>query len=401
MISVETASQIVLSQRKNYGTERLPLTQAMGRVLAEDLHTDRDLPPFDRVTMDGIAFRYTDFEAGRRQFRIAATQAAGETPWQSLEPGACIEIMTGAALPPAADTVVRYEDIKLENGMAYLQADTITPGQNIHRQGRDRRAGDEVAKAGQRITPALVGMAASVGKAILTVQKLPSVAIISSGDELVDIGDTPLPYQIRRSNTYTIQAVLQPFGIGADLLHVPDEPEAIRQILGRCLNDYDVILLSGGVSMGKFDYIPAALEALQTPFLFHKVQQRPGKPFGFAVSSSGARVFAFPGNPVSTFLCLHRYFLPWLEASLGLPKPPPLMAVLAAQVRFNPPLQYFLQVKLPPRADGRLMARPVEGNGSGDFANLLEADAFLELPAEKSQFEAGEIYPAWRFKSMF
>ncbi|MDB5090164.1 MAG: molybdopterin molybdenumtransferase MoeA, partial [Mucilaginibacter sp.] len=199
-------------------------------------------------------------------------------------------------------------------------------------------------------------------------------------------------YQIRRSNNYTVKAVLKQHHIEADMLHLPDNPEVIKKQLKTCLENYDVLLLSGGVSMGKFDHIPHALEELKVEQLFYKVQQRPGKPFWFGKHDKGPVVFAFPGNPVATFMCLHRYFLPWLNASLGKEQKPPLRAVLNDRVSFHHPLKYFLQVKLHNNEYCQLIATPVEGNGSGDFANLTDTDAFMELPLERNEFKKGEVF---------
>ena len=396
MITVQEAEKIVLSCIKDYGKEQVPFMSALGRVLAEEMVADRDLPPYNRATMDGIAISAGDFEKGLRSFRIKATQAAGDAPIHITAAGECIEIMTGAAVSHTTDTVIRYEDITIKDGAATITADTINRGQNIHIKGRDRKRGETVAPALQYITPALISMAASVGLSSLTVKKLPRVMIISSGDELVEVDQTPSPYQIRRSNNYTLKAILQQHSITADMLHIPDDPAITRRQVGECLQEYDVIILSGGVSMGKFDYIPQALESLQVAPLFYKVQQRPGKPFWFGAHAGGTLVFALPGNPVSGFMCIHRYFLPWLQASLGL-APNPQWAVLAGDFSFAPPLQYFLQVKLAGNEQGQLLATPVAGNGSGDFANLADTDAFMELPAERNNFRKGEVFPVWRF----
>jgi molybdopterin molybdotransferase len=257
-----------------------------------------------------------------------------------------------------------------------------------------------LVKANQFITPAIIAIAATVGRTSLLVKKLPTVIIISTGDELVDIHETPAPFQIRRSNNYTLHAVLSQYELHADMLHLPDDASFIETALKRCIDEYDVIILSGGVSMGKFDYVPAALENLQVKKLFHKVQQRPGKPFWFGTHPQGALVFAFPGNPVSTFMCFHRYFLPWLKASLQVTTNPSY-AILNEDFTFKPALQYFLQVKLHINDKGELLATPVEGNGSGDFANLLLTDAFMELPLERMDFKKGEVFLIWAFKQIF
>jgi molybdopterin molybdotransferase len=397
MTTVEEAEKIILAQLKDYGTETVPFELALGRVLADHITADRDLPPFNRVTMDGIAITYKAIEQSITTFNIKAIQAAGDEPVVIDADDECIEIMTGAALSPMVDTIIRYEDLEIINGQAKLLIPDIKKGQNIHLKGKDKTKGDIVAAKNQVVTPAIISLAASVGKAELSVKKLPKVMIISSGDELVDVADTPTDYQIRRSNNYTIKAVLKQHSLNADMLHIPDDAEVTRQQIQNCLQNYDVILLSGGISMGKFDYIPQALEDLQVQKLFHKVEQRPGKPFWFGRHSNGILVFAFPGNPVATFMCLHRYFLVWLNATLGLPEKSPVYAVLDKDFTFMPRLKYFLQVKLNFNERGWLMATPIEGNGSGDFANLADTDAFIELPLERNEFKQGEVYKVIEF----
>lgn len=396
MTTVQQAEHIIQNQVRDYGTEQLPFAQAIGRVLAEDILADRDMPPFNRVTVDGIAISYKDFEAGIRDFHIHGTQAAGDVPLEISQTNHCIEIMTGAVLPDSADTVIRYEDILITGTSAEITIDHIKRGDNIHFMGKDKRQGDVVAAAGQVITPAIISILASVGKTQVLVKKMPRTMIISSGDELVGVDETPAPYQIRRSNSYTVQAALLQQILKADVVHIPDDPEITRNEISRCLQLYDVILLSGGISMGKFDYIPQALEQAGVAKLFHKVQQRPGKPFWFGANDDGVLVFAFPGNPVATFMCLYRYFMPWLTASMSL-KEQPVYAVLAEDFIFEPSLQYFLQVKLRFNEDARLIAVPLAGNGSGDFANLADTDAFMELPLERNEFKAGEVFRLWRF----
>ena len=392
MITVEEAEKIILGQVTNYGAEIVPFELALGRILAEDIKADRDLPPFNRVTMDGIAVNYDAIESGISTFRIKATQAAGDHPIDIEEHNECVEIMTGAVLPPTSDTVIRYEDLELRAGLATLVTNEIKRGQNIHYKGNDKKQDDVVASIGQLITPAIIGLVASVGESELRVKKMPRVVILSSGDELVEVAETPSPHQIRRSNSYTVKAVLKQHGVDAETLHLPDEPGTIKAQLKTCLENYDVLLLSGGVSMGKFDHIPKALEELRVNMLFHKVQQRPGKPFWFGRNEDGKFVFAFPGNPVATFMCLHRYFLPWLHSSLGIRAKAPLHAVLNNRYSFHLPLKCFLQVKLHYNEYCQLMATPVEGNGSGDFANLADTDAFMELPLERNEFKKGEVF---------
>jgi molybdopterin molybdotransferase len=396
MITVEEAEKIILAESRDYATESIYFEDALGRVLAENISADRDLPPYNRVTMDGIAINYSAIENRIKCFKIIATQAAGDVPFEINHPSECIEIMTGAALPSTTDTVIRYEDLKIENGVATLSADNIIKGQSIHFKGADVKQNEIAITANQFITPAFINTIGSVGKTNLLVKKLPRTVIISSGDELVNVNETPNAFQIRKSNNYTIKAVLQQYKLNADMIHIPDDAVITKQQIEKSLQKYDIIILCGGVSEGKFDYIPKALDECGVKKIFHKVQQRPGKPFWFGKHENGVLVFAFPGNPVSTFMCMHRYLLPWLEKSLGINKQS-LYAVLSEDFTFNPQLQYFLQVKLHVNEKGCLMAKPIAGNGSGDFANLIDTDAFMELPLRQNEFKKGETFKVWTF----
>ncbi|MEP7128378.1 MAG: molybdopterin molybdotransferase MoeA [Chitinophagales bacterium] len=396
MVTVAEADEIVLVQKKDFGTEKISFTTSLGRVLAEDILADRDFPPYDRVTMDGIAIRYAAFNQGIRAFSIIGTQAAGEVPIEIQSDHECVEIMTGAALASSVDTVIRYEDIEMKNGIATVLVESIVPSQNIHFKGKDKLQGDVVCRSNQFITPAVINMAASAGMNELLVKKLPHVVIISSGDELVEVTETPTAFQVRRSNNYAVQAVLQQFNLNPDLLRIPDDPVITREEIRKCLDQYDVMIISGAISAGKFDFVPKALEELSFKKYFHKVKQRPGGPFWFGKHENGLLVFALPGNPVSTFMCLHRYFLPWLMNSWEV-KQEKQFAILNEDFVFNPPLQYFLQVKLSVNEEGQWLANPVMGNGSGDFANLVDMNAFMELPLERNNFTKGEVFRVWRF----
>jgi len=398
MTTVEQATEIILANAPSFGVEQVPLGQAVGRILQQEIYADRDFPPFNRVSMDGISIVFDQFKNGQRAYKIESLQAAGAAQLTLQDNGHCMEVMTGSVLPAGTDTVIRYEDLEISNGVATIQIEDIREGQNVHRQGLDRRAGDLIVPKATRVSPAEIGVAASVGLPFLTVGKMPKLAVASTGDELVDVSEKPLAHQIRKSNVHTLAASVAEWGIPADLLHLPDEKNAIREILGKALLEYDAVLLSGGVSAGKLDFVPEVLEELQVAKLFHKVSQRPGKPFWFGKSGRAA-VFAFPGNPVSSFMCLNRYFWPWLRQGLGLEAFKKQYAVLAKDFFFRPDLTYFLQVKITSSDEGKLIASLIEGKGSGDLANLVEADAFLELPKGRNEFKAGEVFPVMLFRS--
>ena len=401
MISVTDAFTTTQQHLLTLPAETISLHDALGRVLRDPVRADRDFPPFDRISMDGIGIRFADFETGQRVFQVVGVQRAGQEQQMLTEPNTCLEVMTGAMLPTGVDTVVRYEDVAIANDTATINLDKLEQGQNIHTRATDRRAGDELLSPGIRIGPAELAVAASVGQLTLSVSALPRVALISTGDELVDIADVPLPYQIRRSNTYMLRAALAGLGIQATLHHIVDDEDMLQNELAHLLAHNDMLILSGGVSAGKADFVPDVLARLGVQKQFHQVAQRPGKPLWFGTVPVGAdspakTVFALPGNPVSTVLCAYRYVLPYLRASLGLPSVLEQYVQLAAPVTFQPDLTYFLPVSLISSTDGRLMAQPLPGSGSADFANLTAAGGFLELPPEQSEFGAGEAFQVWR-----
>jgi molybdopterin molybdotransferase len=345
--------------------------------------------------MDGIAISIESFQNGQRIFSVESMQAAGQPQQVLSDKKKCIEIMTGAPLPVGTDTVVPYEMISIQTKTASLSETKIERAQNVHQRGSDARQGDLLLSKGGRLSPAEIALLASLGKSEVRVYQPPRAAVISTGDELVEVNETPLPHQIRKSNSYALEAALQTLGANADSFHFKDDKEEIANSVKAILEKYELVILSGGVSKGKLDFVPEALESLGVKKLFHGVSQRPGKPMWFGASSKNF-VFALPGNPVSTFLCFHRYVVPWLTKSMYDPATDSA-AILANDFSFGPPLTYFLQVKIK-NENGKLMAYPTAGGGSGDFANLKDVDGFLQLPLEQNEFKAGEVYPAYLFR---
>jgi molybdopterin molybdotransferase len=391
MVSVEEASRIIFSALHGCKSHSVQLDKAIGRVLAESIFADRAFPPFDRVSMDGIAIAFGSFEKGKNKFRIQDTQAAGQPQKSLLDPGECMEVMTGAILPAGTDTVIRYEDLAIQNGTAsVLENVVVTLNQNVHRKGMDAAKNEELLKPGMIISAAEVALLASVGKSSVNVVAYPSVAVISTGDELVEVDQTPLPHQIRKSNVYAVQAAMQRMNWRSELFHITDDKITLSQRLKELMDSFDVLIISGGISKGKFDFVPDILESLGVNKLFQHVNQRPGKPLWFGRSDSGKTVFALPGNPVSTFMCFYRYIKPWLLLSSGVSVIKE-SAILSEDFSFLPKLTYFLQVRLENR-NGVQIAIPIVGGGSGDFANLKEVTGFLELQAEDTLFKAGSAY---------
>lgn len=378
--------------------EDCPLARAHGRILRMDLVADRDLPPFDRVTMDGFALRSAAWAAGTRVFRVEATQAAGMRAFAlSDRDDACIEVMTGAVLPEGADCVVPYEDVtRTEESLKISDDAEIAAGFSVHRRGSDHRQSDVMVRSGTRITGREIAVAAAVGAAVITVTAQPKIAVVASGDELVDVDAGVAPHQIRRSNDYAIRAALALAGYQrVERFHLRDVRHEIEHRLWHIMAEHDVVLVTGGVSKGKFDFLPKVLDELGVEKIFHGVAQRPGKPFWFGVTPRQTPVFALPGNPVSAYTCLHRYVFPALAAASGAREPSPRFVSLARDVTFKPPLAYFLPVTLANGPAGKWEAVPAATNTSGDFAGLVDSDGFVELPADRSEFRAGEVVRYW------
>jgi molybdopterin molybdotransferase len=244
---------------------------------------------------------------------------------------------------------------------------------------------------------------ATVGKFKVTVAKQPKVMIISTGNELVEVSETPAEHQIRRSNVYTLVSLLEKLHVKTNTAHILDDKETLKTKIEAYLKEYDVLLFSGAVSKGKFDFIPEVLDSLGVKKLFHRVQQRPGKPFWFGKKASDEQsrsdktVFAFPGNPVSTFASCLKYFYPWYYKSVGLDFENRNEAILSEDFYFKPELTYFLQVKISNK-ESKVFATPVKGKGSADLTNLVDADAFLELPDNRSNFTKGEVFPLLKYR---
>lgn len=394
MLTPAQAEELIGQHLQCLPIESLPLAQCAGAVLRENIYAERDSPPFDRVSMDGIALDSGAVSGGARRLAIQATQAAGDPPLALQSSGACIEVMTGAVLPAGCDCVIAVEELTISAGHAELAPGvTVEPGQNIHRRGTDSRQGALLVNAGVHLKAPEIAIAAAAGMPRIRVSSQPMLAVISTGNELIEPGEPLLPHQVRRSNAYGVVAALRSHGfqrVADD--HITDDLAELKRRLKFHLETHDVLVLSGGVSMGKFDLVPKALDELGVRPIFHKVAQRPGKPFWFGVASSGASVFALPGNPVSTLVCLHRYVIPALFASLGqTPAPVPEKIALGAPVSVNVPLTFYMPVQVELDDWGRPWAVPQPTNNSGDFTALGGTDGFVELPPGPNTYAKGFV----------
>ncbi|MEO7774611.1 MAG: molybdopterin molybdotransferase MoeA [Steroidobacteraceae bacterium] len=379
--------------------ESLPVGYCAGAILRENVYAERDQPPFDRVAMDGIALTSDAVRTGTRRFRIAGVQAAGEPPMRLDAPTDCIEIMTGAMLPTGCDAVVPVERISVAAQNATLEPDLrVEPFQNVHRRGSDKRQGALLLQSGVRLEVPEIAVAAGAGMARVRVSQQPAVMVISTGNELVEPGEPIEPYQLRRSNAYALAAALRRRGFNrvADD-HLPDDSEVLHRRLKLHLDTHGVLILSGGVSMGKFDLVPGVLRELGVQQVFHHIAQRPGKPMWFGTTASGRTVFALPGNPVSTLVCLARYVFPALAGAMGGRTPPGDRIALGALLSVRAPLAAFIPVRVEIDDWGRPWAVPCPHNGSGDYSALAGTDGFVELPPGPNDYPKGFVARLYRW----
>lgn len=390
MLSPAAAAAAIADHAPRLPAIPMALRDAAGCVLRQAVHAERDQPPFDRVAMDGIALASSSFAGGQRRFRITGTQAAGAAPQAITHPNDCIEIMTGAMLPAGCDCVIPVERITVHDGVAQLADDVVaTAWLNLHRRGTDCRAGTAVLHPGITLGAPEVAVLAAAGLVHVQASRVPRIVVISTGDELIEPGKPMLDWQIRRSNVYGVLASLRNHGFTrlADD-HIADDPAVLRERLRTHLDTADVLILSGGVSMGKFDFVPAVLAELGVTQIFHKIAQRPGKPMWFGVRSDGKAVYALPGNPVSTLVCMARYVLPGLQGALGVAAEPPIVQ-LSSECKTLVALTTLLPVRIVTGANGTRHAQPQPTQGSGDFTSLIGAQGCVELPTSAAPVLAG------------
>jgi molybdopterin molybdotransferase len=395
--SVDEADQRIRARMPSFGSERLPLDAVMGRVLRQSVRAERDQPPFDRVMMDGIAI--TLGEGARRVFRRDGMQLAGMSGQVLEEPGGCIEVTTGAMLPRGCDCVIPIEQTRREGEqVALLEGYLPTLRQFIHAQGSDCREGAALLAPGVRIRAPEMAVLAANGVAEVEVAKVPSVAIIATGDELADVDEPLAQGQIRRSNDRALATALAARGFDDVLLtQVPDDLEATREKLADLLATRQVLVLSGGVSVGQRDFVPEALRSLGVEQVLHRVAQRPGKPLWFGIGPQGQVIFALPGNPVSALVCALRYMLPALEQATGLTPAEPMRLALAAAATTHPALTCFVPVQVHHDSSGRAWAQPVPSRTSGDFSSLPRTHGVVELPPAEAAAPVGTavVFHGW------
>lgn len=373
--------------------EKVPIEQALGRSLAASITADRNQPPFDRSTRDGYAVRSADVQGGGTLNVIAQLRAGQPALTVAVGPGEAIEIMTGAPMPPRADSVlmVEHADV-LEDGIRPHAGRTLQPGENIVPAGAEARDGGIIVTAGTRLSATHIGAAVSCGAAVVEVYRQPRIAILATGDELVEPGEPAQDFQIRNSNSYSLAAqVERAGGIPVRLPIARDTLENLQQSLETAMQS-DLVLLSGGVSMGKFDFVEQVLTTLGAEFLFTGVRMQPGRPVVFGRLPSQAKYFfGLPGNPVSTMVTFALFAAPLIRALGGETEARPLFARarIAEPFRHKPGLTRFLPALLSTDWD-RAEVTPIAWQGSGDLAATARANCFIVIPPDRQELTAGD-----------
>lgn len=388
MIGVAEARQLVLEAMPSMGEERVALETSLGRTLGAPVISRDTIPPFDNSGMDGFAVRTADLRTVPKTLVIGETIAAGQVPHQQVGQGIAARIMTGAPVPTGADAVVPIEWTSRDGGRVVISR-APAGGQHIRRAGKDVRRGETVFEAGRIITPPVIGMLATLGYAEVQVRKVPQVAVIATGDELVpphaDLG----PGQIRNANGPALMAQVTTAGGTASAFHAHDDRDDIRRVIRAGLAS-DVLVFSGGVSVGDYDYVKQVLDEMGLELHFWKVRQRPGKPLAFGMLA-GKPVFGLPGNPVSSAMCFEQYVRPALAQMLGrqVVVRPPQQAVLVEQTPKVAGLHFFTRGYAAFGEAGRLEVRDTGPQASNLYSSVVRANCIVHLPEEMVDPEPG------------
>ena len=400
MISVAEAIQIVRQQTHLLPVEQVSLQDALGRVLAVDIVADSDLPPFDRSQMDGYAVRAADAQPAPARLRIVGESAAGKGWHNQLEEGQAVRIMTGAPVPAGADSVQQVElTHELKDGTVVELLESVETGKSIVKRGSEIKAGETVLTAGTIVNAAMMAVLAAFGYARVEVFRRPRVAVMATGSELVPVDQKPGQDQIRDSNNYSIAAYAQLAGAVVQRLPLAsDETTVLKNQIAAAAETCDVIVTSGGVSMGVYDLTKAALSELDAELYFERVALRPGKPTVFARLPNGTMIFGLPGNPVSVAVTFNLFARTALLAMQGATDPvlKRETAALARSVKGTADRESYLPAQLTTNDDGELIAFPLKWGGSSDFVAFALTTALLIVPAGVKSLDAGSLVSVLR-----
>ncbi|MBC8030421.1 MAG: molybdopterin molybdotransferase MoeA [Pyrinomonadaceae bacterium] len=400
MISVDEAIRIVQAHSRPLPTESVGLTHARNRFLAEDVTADSDLPPFDRSQMDGYAIRAADVSHVRVSLRIVGESAAGRGWHQQMQAGEAVRIMTGAPVPEGADSVQQVELTReLEGGNAVEVLQPVVQGRSIVTRGSEIKAGQIILRAGETIGAGAMAVLASFGYARVKVGRRPRVSVVATGSELVGVADKPGQDQIRDSNNYSIRAYAESAGAQVEQLPLAgDDTELLKRQFAEAATRSDIVISSGGVSVGVYDFTKAALKELGAEIFFERVALRPGKPIVFARLPNGTLVFGLPGNPVSVSVTFNLFARTTILAMQGaqateLQKE---TAALTKDLKGTQDRESYLPAELSTSSDGRLLASPLKWGGSSDFIAFAHATALIIVPKGSERLEAGATVQVMR-----
>ena len=390
MLSYEEALREVLAQVPEPKVVRVPLQKSLGRVLAHPVLADLDLPPFKKSFMDGYAVRSQDTATAPVKLEVIGVVAAGRSSQPQVEAGKAVQIMTGAAVPPGADAVQMIEKTRPGGAETVELLEPVIPGENVAAQGNEVRQGETVLISGRELGAAEVGVLATFGHKEVEVYAAPTVAVIPTGDEIVEVEEKPAFGQIRNSNAHTLWAQCHNLGLDAQVFPVtPDDPERTRDVVSQGLQ-YDLLLFSGGVSMGEYDYVDRILEEEGVSIFVQKVAIKPGKPI--VVGRKGDHlIFGLPGNPVSAFVTFELFVRPAVRRWMGFQSPclPSVWGELTAATRQKPGRKFFKQARTFWKGD-QYRVEPIETRGSADLVAFSLANSLMVLEADVTHLPAGE-----------
>ena len=388
-LSVAAAQQCVLESVAAFGAEQVKLEQSLGRVLAEEVRANRDQPPYDISAMDGYALRSADLTNVPATLEIVEDIKAGDMPTKTLASGQCARIMTGAPMPQGADAVIRVEDTEAKPDNKVQINRSVKAGNDIRRLGENMRNGEVVLTPGTAITPGVIGVLATVKRAQVQVYRRPRVAILSTGNELEGLDEPVDPNKIPNSNSYALMAQVQALGIEPVLLGIArDDPGELARYLKRGL-EYDVLLVSGGTSVGVHDYVRPTIEALGAQMLFWRVSMKPGHPVAFGKVGEKI-IFGLPGNPVSSMVCFEEFVVPALRRMMGHTRTyrRTIDARMTHNVKHQPGRTEFIRVLLA-KEQGGYTATSTGAQGSGMLLSMARADGLAVVPGDSAGLTAG------------
>ena len=401
LITIRRALEIVLANVRPMKTTGVLLDQALGRRLAGDILADRDLPPTDRSAMDGYAVRAKDLRRCPRELRLVGEVAAGSPRRPKVAPGTCVTILTGASIPPGSDAVVKVEETEERDGLVNFLA-TTKVGANIRVRGEEVKKHEVVLPKGTVLNAAQIGLCASVGKATVRVYGRPGVAVLCTGRELHQPGARVGPHHLRDSNGPALRAALKNAGID-EIAHqiVPDDPKTLTAKLKAAVARYELVILTGGVSVGKYDFVPEAVRRIGARVRFHRIAMKPGMPQLYATLSGNRHIFGLPGNPLSVLTGFYELVVPAIRRMSGLSPAscsPALRLPLAREVRCKKANRTtYVLGKLTWSGNGACVS-PLKSHGSADLVAGAQADGVLAVPRNVGEISAGELveFTPWR-----